>query len=900
MPSAVSGAQTFDLNLVSTVTSSIVRSLIDYDCFLVVSLTCIQQDTLGDLVKPYQFGYQIKDKDGNVQHRHEESDAEGVKRGSYGYVDANGVYRKVFYVADKNGFRIKEMKSNEPGFDAKVAAAMKETSNIKTPVDSITSTASAHYSSSPSVNQLSPSLLSSDSGNYNPSKVTSTDREFNNQRVKASFNLNTSESKKDASKAKHSNVYQSIANKVKSNHSHNHHHNHHHNHDNNNKVISHSSLPETVLRPPYTETYSTSSDGLINNPSYSRDIALSGDTRREFTHEPYVYYAQPSVTVDNGHVSLPLMPVRSIDTTFPYKFVSPRGIYNNNGDSNSVSSGNPLQSSHSMPIYSSVSSSSSPGKHMSPYLQALPIHTYRAPVTNTSSSNYGVNYASNSPPKTVYIPVYPPIMSHNDHHSYGNDVSTYAPTTPHYGPFESTRLRPPEPTSSTTLGYMHPLQPVRSATTPAYSSPPSDKYHHHHHHNYNSPPIDNSIDRPSDHVKHHHRHPIDHPYSPQYNSHSPHHPHSSSNYPPYQAFNGPPSPPSSSPSHERPLQYLDGPGPGSMIGSNRMQPTVFYVDGENDDHLVKKQHSVDPTGYDDVPAPHRTGHDPTPHGFESPFIDVPPTAPPVPPPEADNNQPPPPGVGPPGSPGGHHHHHHPSAGSNNGHSQHDHPLPGHHPHHHHHSSPDHLSGYPSPPTPPGHPSNPYYNPYNPYASNNMITDPARARLASYYQAVRQAAPPSSASSALSVSPSTSSSPSTLNVPSVLLGIQSAQGLEVATSLGALSDTDANYNPSHYPTPDQLNKWKARAKSSSYRRNRNRNSILNIDDDSDDDSVITSSSNVDLQRIKLINSTHSQNESKTNNITASRMFPLHHQSTNNESSNSSTVLSKLPTWFGGLR
>ena len=875
-------------------------------------------------MKPYQFGYQIKDKDGNVQHRHEESDAEGVKRGSYGYVDANGVFRKVFYVADKNGFRIKEMKSNEPGFDAKVAAAMKETSKVKTPVDTIASTASAHYSS-PSVNQLSPSLLSSDSGNYNPSKITATDREFNNQRVKASFNLNTSESKKDSSKAKHSNVYQSIANKVKDNHSHNHHHNHHHNNNNNNKVISHSSLPETALRPPYTETYSTSSDGLINNPSYSRDIGSSGDTRREFTHEPYVYYAQPPLTGgDHGHASLPLMPVRSIDTTFPYKFVSPRGIYNNNGDSNSVSSGNPLQSSHSMPIYSSVSSSPSSGKHMSPYLQALPIHTYRAPLTNTSSSNYGVNYASNSPPKTVYIPVYPPIMSHNhDHHSYGNDGTTYAPTTPHYGPFESTRLRAPEPTSSTTLGYMHPLQPVRSATTPAYSSPPSDKYHHHHHHhhphhsNYNSPPIDNSIDRPSDHVKHHHRNPADHPYhSPQYASHS-HSP--NTQYPSYPGFSGGSSPSSSSPGHERPLQYLDGPGPGSMIGTNRMQPTVFYVtDLEGDDHLVKKQHTVDPSGYDDVPPPHRTGHDPTPHGFESPFIDVPPTAPPVPPPEADNNQPPP-GAGspgPPGSPGGHHHH--PSAGGpNNGLSPHDHPsLPHHHPHHHHpaHSSPDHLSGYPSPPTPPGHPSNPYYNPYNPYAppttSNNMITDPARARLASYYQAVRQAAPAtSSASSGLSVSPSTSSSPSTLNVPSVLLGIQSAQGLEVATSLGSLSDTDVNYNPSHYPTPDQLNKWKARTKSSSYRRNRNRNSILNIDDDSDDDSVITSSSDVDLQRIKLVNSAQrevKEGESKKNNITATKMSPppppAHDESTNNkknESFSSSTVLTRSPTWFGGL-
>ena len=74
-------------------------------------------------LKPYEFGYEIQDKDGNKQHRHEHSDADGVRRGSYGYVDANGVYRKVEYIADKNGFRVKEMKSNEPGHDSKSPAA---------------------------------------------------------------------------------------------------------------------------------------------------------------------------------------------------------------------------------------------------------------------------------------------------------------------------------------------------------------------------------------------------------------------------------------------------------------------------------------------------------------------------------------------------------------------------------------------------------------------------------------------------------------------------------------------------------------------------------------------------------------------------------------------------------
>ncbi|KAI1285933.1 Cuticle protein 16.8 [Halotydeus destructor] len=72
---------------------------------------------------PYAFGYDIQDKDGNQQHRHEHSDANGVRTGSYGYVDANGVYRKVVYIADKDGFRVKEMTSNEPGLNMKATPA---------------------------------------------------------------------------------------------------------------------------------------------------------------------------------------------------------------------------------------------------------------------------------------------------------------------------------------------------------------------------------------------------------------------------------------------------------------------------------------------------------------------------------------------------------------------------------------------------------------------------------------------------------------------------------------------------------------------------------------------------------------------------------------------------------
>lgn len=65
--------------------------------------------------KPYEFGYEIEDKDGNLQHRHESSDASGARRGSYGFIDAHGIYRQVNYIADHNGFRVIMLKSNEQG-----------------------------------------------------------------------------------------------------------------------------------------------------------------------------------------------------------------------------------------------------------------------------------------------------------------------------------------------------------------------------------------------------------------------------------------------------------------------------------------------------------------------------------------------------------------------------------------------------------------------------------------------------------------------------------------------------------------------------------------------------------------------------------------------------------------
>jgi len=64
--------------------------------------------------EPFAFDFKTLDNSGNGQYRKEESDKNGVVRGSYGYTDANGIYRHVEYVADQNGFRA-NIKSNEPG-----------------------------------------------------------------------------------------------------------------------------------------------------------------------------------------------------------------------------------------------------------------------------------------------------------------------------------------------------------------------------------------------------------------------------------------------------------------------------------------------------------------------------------------------------------------------------------------------------------------------------------------------------------------------------------------------------------------------------------------------------------------------------------------------------------------
>lgn len=70
--------------------------------------------------EPFAFDYKIADDYGNGQYRKEESDKNGVVRGSYGYMDNSGIYRHVEYVADENGFRA-NIKSNEPGLSSEPA-----------------------------------------------------------------------------------------------------------------------------------------------------------------------------------------------------------------------------------------------------------------------------------------------------------------------------------------------------------------------------------------------------------------------------------------------------------------------------------------------------------------------------------------------------------------------------------------------------------------------------------------------------------------------------------------------------------------------------------------------------------------------------------------------------------
>lgn len=107
--------------------------------------------------EPFAFDFNTRDSNGNGQYRKEESDKNGVVRGSYGYMDASGVYRHVEYVADQNGFRA-NIKSNEPGL-------MAETSQSGPNAE--TQPASIRLATSPSGRLTSSEEVgSSDTGNW--------------------------------------------------------------------------------------------------------------------------------------------------------------------------------------------------------------------------------------------------------------------------------------------------------------------------------------------------------------------------------------------------------------------------------------------------------------------------------------------------------------------------------------------------------------------------------------------------------------------------------------------------------------------------------------------------------------------------------------------------------------
>lgn len=93
--------------------------------------------------EPFAFDFKTEDQRGNGQYRKEESDQNGVVRGSYGYTDANGIYRHVEYVADHNGFRA-NIKSNEPGMNGETQPASIQLASAIAPAPKETS-ASAQY-----------------------------------------------------------------------------------------------------------------------------------------------------------------------------------------------------------------------------------------------------------------------------------------------------------------------------------------------------------------------------------------------------------------------------------------------------------------------------------------------------------------------------------------------------------------------------------------------------------------------------------------------------------------------------------------------------------------------------------------------------------------------------------
>ncbi|KAH9408828.1 hypothetical protein TYRP_011098 [Tyrophagus putrescentiae] len=96
---------------------------LEFGCTLVTAVSSSAEHQSDDhQPKPYSFGYEIADEEGNQQQRAEVGDAEGVVRGTYGILDRNGFARRVVYVADHNGFRV-SVASNEPGTKSSAPSA---------------------------------------------------------------------------------------------------------------------------------------------------------------------------------------------------------------------------------------------------------------------------------------------------------------------------------------------------------------------------------------------------------------------------------------------------------------------------------------------------------------------------------------------------------------------------------------------------------------------------------------------------------------------------------------------------------------------------------------------------------------------------------------------------------
>lgn len=432
-----------------------------------------------------------------MQHRHEESDENGVRRGSYGYLDANGVYRKVQYIADKNGFRVMEMKSNEPGLDP---AAKSADIRSREPVTSHTNPAAVLQTVAHKV----------------PVKITSYERDLNNLRIKQAFR---------------------------------------------NEVPTSEPAKEQTVRV---------SSHFIDNPVYSKQ----SEERNTYHEVPPVQLVPP-----DHPAAIPHFPdLKPVPSTFPYKFEKVHHYPTNNVHDHNH---NLVQSSHSVPIYQSVK-----GRlQLDPFQKSAHISRPQYEGRHNHSSE------EKRPPISKYyhpLHVPPPPASR-----FTEPTTTYSPY------FESGRLRDSHhhPTGthrpsllSTTSGYTHPLQPVRPAV-PSYDITTPAPY------NY-FPYTPNSIASPP-----HKKSPYDstYPYPPYISDYVP----PRTTVKPYVSYSSSESPYESSSSlSSRPHQYLDGPGPGAIIGSNRMEPSVYYSDEPVDNEkLINEIYSY---------APHRTGPEPPP------------------------------------------------------------------------------------------------------------------------------------------------------------------------------------------------------------------------------------------------------------------------------------------------